>query len=57
MNGLPSFAYGQRWQVETTFSLLKRRLGSALSARKRYALNREIYLRVTTLNLMIILLG
>ena len=46
--------YGQRWQIETGFSMLKRLLGSALRSRRRYAIDREILLRVITLNLMII---
>jgi len=51
----PKKTYGQRWQIETTFSMLKRLLGSALRSRRRYALNREILLRAMTINLMIIL--
>ena len=46
--------YGQRWQVETVFSMVKRRLGSAVRARRRHSLDREIYLRFITFNLMII---
>jgi len=52
----PAEDYGQRWQVETSFSMLKRLLGSALSSRGRHALDREIALRVLTINLMILLL-
>jgi hypothetical protein len=51
----PKKTYGQRWQIETTFSMLKRLLGSALRSRKRYAIDREIVLRVLTINLMIVL--
>lgn len=51
----PKKTYGQRWQIETTFSMLKCLLGSALRSWRRYALNREILLRVMTINLMIIL--
>ena len=51
----PKTLYGQRWQIETTFSMLKRLLGSALRSRKRYAIDREIVLRVLTINLMIVL--
>jgi hypothetical protein len=51
----PRKSYGQRWQIETAFSMLKRLLGSSLRARRRYALDREILLRVMTINLMIIL--
>jgi len=51
---LEEMVYGQRWQVETTFSMVKRNLGSALTARRRHALDREIHLRLLTHNLMII---
>jgi len=51
----PAADYGQRWQIETSFSMLKRLLGSALSSRRRHAIDREITLRVLTLNLMILL--
>jgi hypothetical protein len=33
--------YGQRWQIETALSMLKRNLGSALRARKYWAQCRE----------------
>jgi len=33
----PKKAYGQRWQIETTFSMLKRNLGSALRSRRPFA--------------------
>ena len=46
--------YGQRWQVETTYSMLKRLLGSALTARTYWAQCREIFLMVLTLNIMIL---
>jgi transposase len=46
--------YGQRWQVETTISMLKRLLGSALRARRHWSRCREIMLRVITLNVMIL---
>jgi hypothetical protein len=45
--------YGQRWQVETFFSMLKRLLGSYLRATKRWSRHREMCLKVITLNLMI----
>ena len=51
---LPKKTYGQRWQIETVFSMLKRNLGASLRSRKRYAINREILLRVLTHNLMIL---
>lgn len=50
----PRRTYGQRWQIETVFSMIKRRLGSALRSRRPYALNREVMLRAITHNLMII---
>jgi len=50
----PIKAYRQRWQVETVFSLLKRLLGSAVRCRTRHAIDREIFLRILTLNLMIL---
>jgi len=46
--------YGQRWQVETVNSMLKRLLDSALRARKRWNKYREIVLRALTLNVMIV---
>ena len=55
LNHFPKKPYGQRWQIETTFSMLKRLLGSAVRGRKRYAIDREIVLRVLTINLMIVL--
>jgi len=55
LNHFPKKTYGQRWQIETTFSMLKRLLGSAVRSRKRYAIDREIVLRVLTINLMIVL--
>jgi len=46
--------YGQRWQVETVNSMLKRLLGSALRARKYWSRGREIALRLLPLNIMIL---
>ncbi len=46
--------YRQRWQVETVFSMLKRLLRSALTARNSISQSRELYLRVITLNIMIL---
>jgi hypothetical protein len=46
--------YGQRWQVETVNSMIKRRLGSALRARKPENQSREIILRAITHNVMIV---
>lgn len=50
----PKKEYGQRWQIETDFSMLKRLLGSALRNRRYDTLNHEILLRVLTINLMIL---
>ena len=50
----PVAQYGQRWQVETDFSMLKRLLGSAVRSRKRHTIDREITLRVLAINLMIL---
>jgi Transposase DDE domain len=46
--------YGQRWQVETVNSMLKRLLGSALRAVKYWSRCREMTLRLITLNIMIL---
>jgi hypothetical protein len=46
--------YGQRWQVETVMSMLKRLLGAALRARRYWSQCREILLRSLTLNIMIL---
>jgi hypothetical protein len=45
--------YGQRWQVETVNSMIKRNLGSALRARTARRRSMELMLRVVTHNLMI----
>jgi len=50
----PKKLYGQRWQIETAFSMLKRNLGSALRARCYHSQSREIRLRTLTHNLMIL---
>ena len=46
--------YGQRWQVETVNSMIKRTMGSALRARTFWSQTREINLRVLTHNIMIL---
>ena len=48
--------YGQRWQVETVFSMIKRNFGSALRAKRYWSQCREMMLLVLTHNLAIILL-
>ena len=46
--------YGQRWQVETVMSMIKRRLGSTLNARRRQAQNRAMLLKVIAHNILIL---
>jgi hypothetical protein len=46
--------YGQRWQVETVNSMIKRTMGFALRARSYWSQSREITLRVLTHNIMIL---
>jgi transposase len=50
----PRQLYHQRWQAESTFSRHKRRLGSALRARRTTSQHREIVLRILTHNLMLL---
>lgn len=52
----PQEAYGQRWQIESTYSQFKRTLGSALGARSHERRAQELIMRVITFNLMLILL-
>ena len=47
--------YGQRWQVETVVSMIKRRLGSSLSGRSYWSRRRDLMLMVLTHNIMILL--
>jgi len=47
--------YGQRWQVETVFSMIKRNLGSALHGRSYWSQCRELMLLAITHNIMIIM--
>jgi len=46
--------YGQRWQVETVFSMLKRLLNSALRARNYLSQSRELKLKALALNIMLL---
>jgi hypothetical protein len=46
--------YGQRWQVETVNSMIKRNLGSAMRARTPGRRSMELLLRVITHNIMIL---
>ena len=50
----PRALYAHRWHAESVFSRHKRRLGSALTARRPRAQRRETLLRVLTHNLMIL---
>jgi hypothetical protein len=50
----PQQLYGQRWQIECLFSMLKRNLGSALRARSYHSQTRELRARILTHNLMIL---
>ena len=49
--------YGQRWQVETVNSMIKRNLGSALRARTTVHRRHELLLRVLTHNIMLLAEG
>jgi hypothetical protein len=46
--------YGQRWQVETVHSMIKRRQGSALGAMTYWSQAREMFLRAIVHNVMIL---
>jgi hypothetical protein len=46
--------YGQRWQVETVNSMIKRNLGSACRARTPAGRKKDMLLRAVTHNLMIV---
>jgi hypothetical protein len=46
--------YGQRWQVETVNSMIKRNLGSAMRARTAVGRRHELLLRVLTHNIMLL---
>ncbi|MCK5134128.1 MAG: transposase, partial [Candidatus Sabulitectum sp.] len=46
--------YGQRWQAETVFSMMKRNLGHAVHGRSYHAHNRDILLHCITHNAMIL---
>ena len=51
----PKKLYGQRWQIETVFSMFKRNLGSALRSRRYQNQSREIRARILAHNLAILL--
>lgn len=46
--------YGQRWQVETVMSMIKRRQGDATSGRSHHSRRRDMMLMVITHNVMIV---
>jgi hypothetical protein len=46
--------YGQRWQVETAFSMIKRRLGPVVHARSYWSQCRELMLLAVTHNIMLV---
>ena len=46
--------YGQRWQVETVNSMIKRNLGSFLRAKTYWSQCREMMLRLFTHNVMVV---
>ena len=46
--------YGQRWQAETVFSMIKRNLGHAVSSRSYHGHRRDILLHCLTHNAMIL---
>jgi hypothetical protein len=46
--------YGQRWQEETVFSMIKRRLGSAVNARSYWSQCRALMLKAVAHNILIL---
>jgi len=50
----PKQQYGQRWQAETVFSMIKRRQGDAVHAISHHAQRRALMLKVLTHNIMIL---
>jgi hypothetical protein len=54
-NDFPRKTYGQRWQIETVFSMLKRNMGASLRARSHHSQTREIRARLLAHNLAILL--
>jgi hypothetical protein len=47
--------YGQRWQDETVFSMMKRRLGSAVNARAYWSQCRALMLKAVAHNILVVL--
>jgi hypothetical protein len=52
----PKKRYGQRWQVETVFSMIKRNLGDTIYVRRYWGQCREMMLMVLTHNIAFVLL-
>ena len=52
--GADKATYGQRWQVETVNSMIKRNLGSALRATTARRRSRELLLRCIVHNIMVL---
>jgi hypothetical protein len=46
--------YGQRWQAETAFSMIKRRLGAEVGAHSSWSQCRELMLLAVAHNLLIL---
>jgi hypothetical protein len=51
------YRYGQRWQVETVMSMIKRRLGACVMGRSEASRARDAMLKVITHNLMLVVSG
>ena len=51
---LQQTGYGQRWQVETVFSMIKRRLGDTLHARTHHTQRRAAWLKVLAHNILLL---
>jgi hypothetical protein len=47
-------SYGQRWQAETGFSMIKRRLGTTVNARSYWSQCRELLLIAITYNILLL---
>jgi hypothetical protein len=47
-------SYGQRWQAETGFSMIKRRVSEVALATTYHGKRRLLLLKVITLNLMLL---
>ena len=55
-NNFPKRKFGQRWQVESVMSRMKRRLGYALRSRTNESRSAECVMRILTYNLMLLYL-